>query len=198
MQLRRAYAAAVRHSDRQREGHLPAGAPAIAAHMRDQLVEAGIGEGVVLHLAHRPPARHAEADGGTEDPGLRQRRVDAAVGAEAFAQSSGSPEDAARSPDVLAHDHDVVVPRELRVQRVVDSLDQHEVADARRSCASLAVTHRGPSAGRRGRPRAPGAARRTSARRRAQDRRAPRPRRLRFPPASARGRLPSPARRARR
>jgi pyruvate/2-oxoglutarate/acetoin dehydrogenase E1 component len=38
--------------------------------VRDELVEARIRERVVLHLRHGPPARHAQADGGTEDPGF--------------------------------------------------------------------------------------------------------------------------------
>ena len=82
MQLRRAHAAAVGHPYDQRELHRPARPPAVPADVRDQLVEARIREGVVLHFAHRPPAGHAESDRGPEDPGLRERRVHAAVGAE--------------------------------------------------------------------------------------------------------------------
>ena len=84
--------------------------------MRDQLVEARVAEGVVLHLAHRPQAGHAEPDRGAEDPGLRERRVDAAVGAEAVAQAGRRAEDAAGAPDVLAHDQHVVVALQLDVE----------------------------------------------------------------------------------
>ena len=81
----------------------------------------GIREGVVLHLAHRPPAGHAEADRGAEDPGLGQRRVDAAVGPEAVAQPGGRAEDAAGATDVLAHHHTSGVALELDVEGVVDA-----------------------------------------------------------------------------
>src|SRR5436309_18202 len=80
---------AVRHAHHEREFHLPARPPAVATDMRDQLVEAGIGERVILHLAHRPPARHAEADGTAENPRLRERCVETTVGPEPFAQSGG-------------------------------------------------------------------------------------------------------------
>ena len=116
MELGRAHAAAVRHPHDERELHLPAGAPAVAADVGDQLVEAGIRERVVLHLADRPPAGHAEPDRAAEDPGLGERRVDAAVLAEAVAQPGRRAEDAARAADVLAHDHHRVVARELDVE----------------------------------------------------------------------------------
>jgi hypothetical protein len=56
----------------------------IAADVRDELVEARVRERVVLHLAHGAPPGHAEADGSAEDPGFCERRVDAAVDAEAL------------------------------------------------------------------------------------------------------------------
>ena len=116
MQLGRAHAAAVGHPHHERELHRAAGAPAVAPDVRDQLVEARVREGVVLHLAHRPPAGHAEADRGAEDPGLCERRVDAAVRAEAVAQPGGGAEDAARAADVLAHHHHVGIALELDVE----------------------------------------------------------------------------------
>ena len=116
VQLGRAHAAAVRHPHDERELHLPAGAPAVAADVGDQLVEAGIRERVVLHLADRPPAGHAEPDRAAEDPGLGERRVDAAVLAEALAQPGRRAEDAARAADVLAHHHHGVVAGELDVE----------------------------------------------------------------------------------
>ena len=129
VELGRANAAAVRHPHDERELHLPAGAPAVAADVGDELVEAGIREGVVLHLADRPPAGHAEPDGAAEDPGLGERRVDAAVLAEAVAQPGRGAEDAAGATDVLAHHHHALVAGELDVKRVVDGLDE-EAAQA--------------------------------------------------------------------
>ena len=96
----------------------------VAADVADELVETGVAEGLVLHLADRPPAGHGEADGGAEDPGLRERRVDAAVGPEAIEEPGGRPEDASGAPDVLAHDHDALVALHLHVEGVVHRLDQ--------------------------------------------------------------------------
>ena len=131
MQLGRAHAAAVGHADRDREVHAAPGAPAVAPDVRDELVEPGIGEGVVLHLDDGPEAGHAEPDGGAHDPGLGERRVHAAVGAEAVAQARGDAEDAAQLAHVLAHDHDARVALQLDVQRVVDRLDERQLARLR-------------------------------------------------------------------
>ena len=96
--------------------------------MRDQLVEARIGERVVLHLDDRPPTRHAQADRRAEHARLGERRVDAPVGAEAVAQPGGGAEDAAGTADVLTEHHHVVVTCELGVQRVVDRLDERQLS----------------------------------------------------------------------
>ena len=130
-----------------------AGAPAVAADVGDQLVEAGIRERVVLHLADRPEAGHAEADRRAEDPGLGQRGVDAAVGAEAVSQTRSSAEDAAGAADVLAQHEHVCVALHLHVERVVDRFDEQE------------VRHRGSSAAPRGRARTTPAGRPARARR---------------------------------
>ena len=61
----------------------------------------------------RPPPGHAEPDGGAEQAGLGQRRVEAALRPEAVAQAGGRAEDAARATDVLAEHHHVLVAREL-------------------------------------------------------------------------------------
>jgi hypothetical protein len=90
----------------------------------DELVEAGVAEGLVLHLAHRAPARHGQADRGPEDAGLRERRVDAPVGAEAVEEAGSRTKDAARATDVLAHDHDASVALHLHVEGVIDGLDE--------------------------------------------------------------------------
>ena len=105
VQLRRAHAAAVRHAHDDRELHLPAGAPAVAADVGDQLVEARIREARrtasrtrgASPAMHRPTAR-------AEDARLGERRVDAAVRAEALAQPGGGAEHAAGAADVLADD----------------------------------------------------------------------------------------------
>ena len=109
---------------------LAVAAPAIAADMRDQLVETGIREGVVLHLAHGSQAGHAETDRGAEHPSLGKRRVDATIRPEAFVQPGGRAEDAAGATNVLAdHEHGVVA-RELGVERVVHRFDQGELSHA--------------------------------------------------------------------
>ena len=169
VQLGRAHAAAVRHPDRERERHRPARPPAVAADVVDELVERRVAERVVLHLADRPPAGHAQADGGAEDPGLGERRVDAAIGAEALLQPCGRAEDAAELADVLAHDH---APTRRAPSR----------RGARRSRprrGSARSRRRGSSGARRGRAPATAAGRRTRARRRATGPPAARPRRPR-------------------
>ena len=155
VQLRRAHAAAVRHAHDERELHAAARAPAVAPDMRDQLVEARIGERVVLHLRDRPEARHAQPDRGAEDARLRERRVDAAIGAEALAQPRRRAKDAARPADVLAHHHHGVVAAELDVQRVVDRLDHQELSQRRlrESAAALRAPPRTTRAGSRRRAR---------------------------------------------
>ena len=105
----------------------------VAADVADELVEAGVAEGLVLHLADRPPPGHGEADRGAEDPGLGERRVDAAVGPEAVEEPGGRPEDPAGPADVLAHDHDALVALHLDVESVVHRLDQRPTRHRRSS-----------------------------------------------------------------
>src|SRR5207253_3692830 len=112
----------------ERKGHLPPGAPAVAADVRDQLVETGIGERVVLHLADRPPTRHAQPDRRAEDPRLGKRRVEAAIGTEPLAQAGGRTKDPSRATDVLADHHHGRVTLELDVEAVVDRLDDRELS----------------------------------------------------------------------
>ena len=81
--------------------HRASRAPAIASDMVDQLVEARVREGVVLHLADRAPARQAEADGAAEDPRLGEWHVDAAIRPEPVTQADRGAKDtagAARRP----------------------------------------------------------------------------------------------------
>ena len=169
VELRRPDAPAVGHADRERNADRPARAPPVAADVVDELVERGVAEGVVLHLAHGAPAREAQADRRPEDPRLRERRVDAAVGAEALLQTGSGAEDAPEPSDVLAHDQDRRVALHLDVERVVHRLDEEP------------LSHRAPAGARRGRPQARAAVPRTRARTQARRRLAapPRPRRSR-------------------
>src|SRR5207249_2004060 len=160
------------------ELQLAAGPPAIATHVRDQLVEARIREGVVLHLADRPPAGHAQPDRRADDARFRERRVEAAIRSEPVPQPRGRTEDAAGAPDVLAEHEDRWIALELDVERVVDRLDDAE------------LRHRGSSAAPRGRSRTTPADRRMRAQRGARDPQAARPPPQRFPRASP----PSPRR----
>ena len=60
--------------------------------------------------------------------GLRERRVDATVRAEAVEQARSRSENAAGAAHVLAEHHHVGVARELRVERVVDRLDERQLS----------------------------------------------------------------------
>ena len=124
MELRRANPASVGHADRDREVHRTARPPAVAPDVADQLVEGRIAERVVLHLADRPPACHREPDRASEDPGLRERRIDAAIGAEAILEPRGGAEDPTRSSDVLAEHHDVGIALHLDMEGVVHRFDE--------------------------------------------------------------------------
>ena len=128
VELRRAHPAAVGHPDHERKGHLPAGTPAVAAHVRDELIEARVRERVVLHLADGPEPRHAEPDRGAEDASLGERRVHAAVGTEAVAEPCRGAEDPSRPTHVLTHDEHRGIPLELDVEAVVDRLDDRELS----------------------------------------------------------------------
>ena len=116
--------------------------------MVDQLVEARVRECVVLHLDDRAPAGHAETDGGAEDPGLGERRVDAAVRAKPVAQPGRRPEDAPEAPDVLSENHHRLVSRELDVKGVVDRLDEEELPGRHGGRAHGACTRRSSSRSR--------------------------------------------------
>src|SRR5439155_5060084 len=151
-----------------------------------ELVETGIRERVVLHLADRTPAGHAKTDRGADDPRLREWRVEAAIRAEAVSQPRRRAKNASGSPDVLAHHHDGWIAFELDVQAVVDRLHDGE------------LSHRGFSAALRDRTRTTPADRRTRARTAARDPQPARPRRPRSPRASRPRLRHEPTPRARR
>ena len=96
--------------------------------MVDELVERGVAEGVVLHLADRAPPGHAQADGGADDPRLRERSVDAAVGSEPLLEAGRRTEDATELSDVLAHDEHRRIALHLAVEGVVHRLDEKALA----------------------------------------------------------------------
>ena len=143
VELRRADPAAVRHPNRERKRHLPAGPPAVPPDVCNQLVERRVAERVVLHLADRLEAGHAEPDRGAHDPRLGERRVDAAVGAEPVEQPGRRPEHSARAADVLAHHHHVLVAPELDLETVVDRLHERQLshgASPKRLCNRLSLS----------------------------------------------------------
>src|SRR3954470_10235299 len=93
----------------------------LAAHV-DELVEAAGDEVGELHLADRPHAHHAGADGRADDRRLGQRRVHHAVRAELVDEAVGDLERAAEDPDVLAHQEHALVRAHLLAQAVADRL----------------------------------------------------------------------------
>ena len=155
VELRGADPTAVRHPDRERERHRPAGAPPVPPHVVDELVERRVAERVVLHLDHGAPAGHAETDGRPDDPSLGERRVHAPVLPETLLQARGGTEYPSEGADVLAHDHDRLVALHLDVERVVHRLDEQELSH-RGSSAARPARRGGRAAGprRRGRTRA--------------------------------------------
>src|SRR5580704_17435351 len=78
--------------------------------MADHLVERRVGEAVELHLDDGAHAIDRHADGRADDPGLRDRGVEAAVDAHLRLQTVTDPEDTAQLADVLAVDDHGVVP----------------------------------------------------------------------------------------
>src|SRR6266850_417175 len=98
--------------------------------VRDQLIETGVGERVVLHLADGTPTGHAEPDCGAEDARFRERSVEATVGPEPVTQSRSGTKDAACTADVLAHHHHGRVTLQLDMEAVVDRLDDRTLSQA--------------------------------------------------------------------
>ena len=96
--------AAVRdpHHDRQRQR--AAGPVVQLGQVAGDLLEGRVGEGVELHLDHRPRPYIAMPMAVPTMPGLGQRGVEHPGLAEACRQPVGDPEDAAERADVLAED----------------------------------------------------------------------------------------------
>ena len=102
-------AAAERHPDDHGQRELAPRPVAQLGEVAGDLLEGGVGERVELHLDDRDEAVHRHADGGADDAGLGERRVEDPVLAEAAGQPVGDAEDPAERADVLAEDDDAVV-----------------------------------------------------------------------------------------
>ena len=116
-------AAAGGHADDHRAGELPRRAVAQPGGFRDELVIGGVHVIGELDLDHglQPVGRHA--DGGADDAELADRRVEAALDAEALLQPGGAAEDAAEIAHVLAHHDDVLIGLHRHLVGVADGLD---------------------------------------------------------------------------
>ena len=75
--------------------------------VRDDLLEGRVGEAVELHLETGAHAVHRHADGGTDDPRLRERRIETRSSPNSLLQPIGDAENAAELPDILAEDQHV-------------------------------------------------------------------------------------------
>jgi len=95
--------------DDDRTGQRALGAVADLRHVRDDLLEGGVGEGVELHLDDRFEAGHGHADGEADDARLGQGGVEAPGGAEVAGQPVGHSEDPAQGADVLAEHDDFLI-----------------------------------------------------------------------------------------
>ena len=107
-----------------RHGDAALGAVAQLGHLGDDLVEGGVDEAVELDLADRAVPAHGQPDGGADDAGLGERRVDDPAVAEIALESLGDPEHAAELADVLPQQDDLGValhgPAQPRVQRLAE------------------------------------------------------------------------------
>src|SRR5204863_7135460 len=108
--LQRAYAAAVGHADDHRHVEAALRAVAVARGMVLDLVEALEGEAGELDLAHRLETVERHADGGPDDPGLREGAVDHPPAAEAPVQVLRHAKDTAIDTHVLADHDDIRIP----------------------------------------------------------------------------------------
>jgi hypothetical protein len=104
--------------------------------LRDDLVVRRVDEPVELDLDDRLVAAQRHADGGADDAGLGQRRVDHAVLAEVLLQPVGDAEDAAERADVLAHQDDLRVVLHRLAQAGVEGLRERELHRGHRAASS--------------------------------------------------------------
>ena len=129
-------AAAHRHADGQRDGEAAASPGSHSRGVGADLVVRGPEEAVELDLRDRSKPGHREADRGSDDAALGERRVDHAVFAEALLQAFGHAEDAAVDADVFAEEKDPVVLLHLLDEGEVDRLYECEVGHRLRSVCS--------------------------------------------------------------
>ncbi len=118
--------AAEGHPHHDRHLQLALAAEVQLGQLGHELVETGEDEPVELDLADRPEAADRQPDGGADDPGLGQWRVQHAVLAEVLLQAVGDPEDAAELADVLAHHQDLRVALQRRAQAHVQRLGDRD------------------------------------------------------------------------
>lgn len=120
-------AAADGDADGEWDGDGASGAEAVACGVVDDLVVGGAEEAFELDFGDGPHAGHGEADGGADDAGFGEGRVDDAVFAEALGEAFGDAEDAAVDADIFAEDDDAVVGFHFLGECEVDGLDEGEV-----------------------------------------------------------------------
>ncbi len=100
------------------------------AHLRElahDLVERRIDEVEELDLGDRLEPVKGHADRGADDPGLGERRVDHAVGAELLQEPVRRAEDPTVHADVLSEEQDVRVGPHGVAERPIDGLDEREL-----------------------------------------------------------------------
>ena len=127
--------AAVRDADHERQSDATARPVAVLRDMADDLVQRGVGEAVELHLHDGAQAVQRHAERGTGDAGLRDRRVEAAVGAHLGLQSVGDAEHTAELADILAVDDHGVVRAHRVAQRGVERAGHRQLHQAGSSAA---------------------------------------------------------------
>jgi hypothetical protein len=117
-------ATAVRNTDGERHGDAALVAVAELRDLGDDLVEGGVDEAVELDLADGSVTAQGEPDGGADDTGLGERRIDDPAVAEVGLESLGDAEHAAELADVLPHEDDLGIvvqgTAEPRVERLAE------------------------------------------------------------------------------
>src|SRR5712692_9740575 len=116
-------ASAHRRADHDRRRVLAAASITKLCQLVYDLIESRIDEVAELDLRHRPQPVHRHPDGRTDDPRLRQRRVDHPVRAELLEEADRGAEHAAELAHVFAEDDHARVPAHLDLQGVIDRLD---------------------------------------------------------------------------
>jgi hypothetical protein len=111
----------VRHAQRQREPALPPEHVAALGELVHDLVHGAGDEVGEVHVHHRPHPGHGRPHRRADDGGLRDRRVEDALGAEGLAEPLGHAEGNA-GPDVLADQVHALVAGHLLAERGVEGV----------------------------------------------------------------------------